>query len=135
MYCNHIILFPLIRMPHQVGSNGQVSFREGTGRFDIHFPTTPPLVTAFWADINPIIGGTIFHRVINSGPELEDLSTNLSGFQCEQFEPTSAAVVTFERVSRFGGSSDIVSMEWCDYNPIYVVVFFAAQHFPSDPHD
>ena len=125
-------------MPHQVGSNGQVSFGEGTSSFDIIFPTTPPLVTAFSADIDPIVGGTIFHRVINSGPELEDLSTNLRGFQCEQFEPTSAAVITFERVSRFSGSSDIVSMEWCgysDYNPIYVFFFFAAQHFPSDPLD
>ena len=97
----------------QVGSNGQVSFGSGTDECcDRGFPTAPPLVTAFWNDIDLRIGGTIYHRVINANDSelavLGDSLRAIPGGQCLQFEPTSAAVITYERVSAFGGSSDIV---------------------------
>ena len=87
-----------------------MSFGSGTTSCcNRNFPTSPPLVTAFWDDINPRVGGTIYHRIVaSSDPELVELRDCLRGGQCLQFEPTSAAVITFEEVSAFGGSSDIV---------------------------
>ena len=96
----------------QVGSNGQISFGRGTSCCcNRSFPTFPPLVTAFWNDIDLEIGGVVFHRVINSGSELDDLRGSLrtvAGNVCRQFRPTSAAVITFVQVSASNGSSEIV---------------------------
>ena len=107
---NNAILF----MIHiQVSSNGPVSFGTGTSSTSPSFPTTPPLVAAFWRDINPATGGVIYYRVINSGSELATLGESLRavpGGSCLQFTPASAVVITFERVSAFGGSSSVVSL-------------------------
>ena len=99
---------------------------------------SPPLVTAFWSDSNILIGGVIFHRMINSESELADLRNRLTATllreeECLQFYPTSAAVVTFDQVSAFGGTPEIV----CAIPiPAYTnTAIFAEQHFPSDPHD
>ena len=83
-----------------------------TAGFNRTFPTTPPLVAAFWNDINTRTGGIIYHRVINAGNEIGDLRDRLRalpGGECLDFAPTSAAVITYERVSAFAGSSDTVS--------------------------
>ena len=100
----------------QVGSNGQLSFGSGTASFSGTFPLSPSAVvlTPFWNDIDLRVGGTIYHRVINAGEELGDLGDRLRTIpreDCLDFDPTSAAVVTFERVSEFGGSPDIVSID------------------------
>ena len=97
----------------QVGSNGQVSFGSGTSDCCSRtFPTLPPLITAFWNDINPNTGGVIYHRLITSGSELEDLGDLVVATARDNcllvFQPTSAAVVTFERVSAFSGNETIV---------------------------
>ena len=97
----------------QVGSNGPVSFGTGTSILSPSFPTFPALLAAFWRDINVNTGGVIYYRVINSGSELATLGESLRavpGGSCLQFTPASAAVITFERVSAFGGSSSVVSL-------------------------
>ena len=87
-----------------------MSFGSGTtsccaGRF----PTLPPLVTAFWSDSDPSEGGAIYHRVLNStDSELAVLRDSLIGQASLQFEPTSGAVITYDQVAEFSGSSDVV---------------------------
>ena len=87
-----------------------MSFGSGSDECCIgRFPTTPPLVTAFSNDIDPTEGGAIYHRVLNStDSELAVLRDSLIGQASLQFEPTSGAVITYDQVAEYSGSSDVV---------------------------
>ncbi len=89
-----------------VNSNGVISLGSpyetpGISSFPI---TSPPLIAPFWIDLNPSVNGTISYRYISNISFIDEGINAFNGFSFPLYRSTSALLITWDEVVRFGVS-------------------------------
>ncbi len=89
-----------------INSNGVISLGSPYETAGISsFPTTsPPLIAPFWIDLNPSVNGTISYRYISNTSFIDQGINAFNGFNFPLYGSTSALLITWDEVVRFGVS-------------------------------
>ena len=100
----------------QVNSNGVLSFNQsftnccGRRRFSTF---SAPLVAPFWHDFNPRVAGIISYRQTSNTSQLNtvhQLFTTLDTGELRDFSPTHLFVATWDQVSEYDGSPEVIPL-------------------------
>lgn len=91
-----------------VNTNGVISFLFPiNSSLPLTFPMLVPLIAVFWNDLNPLINGQIYYRESSSTSDLNQTKSDvLKAYPgLVSFSPSRAYIITWDRVSAYGGSS------------------------------
>lgn len=91
-----------------VNTNGVLSFLFPVNQpSPLAFPVLAPLIAVFWNDLNPLTNGQIFYRESSNTFDLNQAKGDVlrANSNLVSFSPTRVYIVTWDRVSAYGGSS------------------------------
>ena len=123
-----------------MGTNGLLSFKTPYNSFsNQQFPGSTTissryLVAPFWDDVDIVGGnGEISYEIHQSGYYLDEVNAFLQRKRPSEFEGTWMAVVYYDAVHPYIGSSNPEVYKSTYNSLILIFIYFIGKYFPSNP--
>jgi WD40 repeat protein len=92
-----------------VNTNGVISFLSPISKpySPKKYPTSIPLISPFWSDINTEVGGQIYYRKSSSSSDLNQAKSDIANVYATTFNPSRVYITTWNQVAAYDGSSAV----------------------------